>query len=175
MRSNKIHNVDLFTQSANEHFQKHIKTKSKNALEILKVKVDWHALAAPLAEKITEHRQPKSPAGRDSFSLELIIKCFVLQSIYGLSDPRLEEEIADRRSFQIFLDLTRKSSSVWLRWYVFTARPSKNPSLSPFPTIRTRRSGAVSVYYGWPSRSTTDVLIICYLICICIPSNNATP
>lgn len=110
MRSNKIHNVDLFTQAANEHFQKHIKTKSKNALEILKAKVDWHALAAPLAEKITEHRQPKSPAGRDSFSLELIIKCFVLQSIYGLSDPRLEEEIADRRSFQIFLDLTSADS-----------------------------------------------------------------
>jgi IS5 family transposase len=33
-----------------------------------------------------------------------------LQRIYGLSDPRLEEEIADRRSFQMFLDLTSADS-----------------------------------------------------------------
>ena len=38
MRSNKIHNVDLFTQAANEHFQKHIKTQSKQALMIIKEK-----------------------------------------------------------------------------------------------------------------------------------------
>ena len=39
-----------------------------------------------------------------------IIRCFILQRIYNLSDPRLEEEIADRRSFQIFLDLTSADS-----------------------------------------------------------------
>jgi IS5 family transposase len=110
MRSNKIHNVDLFTHAANVHFQKHIKTKSKNALEIIKAQVDWDKLAAPLADKIAQSKQPKSPAGRESFSLVLIIKCFILQSIYGLSDPRLEEEIADRRSFQMFLDLTSADS-----------------------------------------------------------------
>ncbi|MCK9407879.1 MAG: transposase [Bacteroidetes bacterium] len=35
----------------------------------------------------------------------MIVKCFLLQSIYNLSDPRFEEEIADRRSFQLFLGL----------------------------------------------------------------------
>lgn len=40
----------------------------------------------------------------------MIVKCFILQSIYNLSDPRLEEEIADRRSFQIFLDLNSQDS-----------------------------------------------------------------
>ena len=39
-------------------------------------------------------------------SLLVIVKCFILQQIYGLSDPRLEEEIADRRSIQIFLGLS---------------------------------------------------------------------
>jgi IS5 family transposase len=34
----------------------------------------------------------------------------LLQTIYNLSDPRLEEEIADRRSFQIFLGLTSGDS-----------------------------------------------------------------
>jgi IS5 family transposase len=37
MRNNKINNVDLFTQSANDYFKKHIKTQSKQALEI----IDW--------------------------------------------------------------------------------------------------------------------------------------
>ena len=34
----------------------------------------------------------------------------MLQSMYNLSDPRLEEEIADRRSFQIFLGLNSGDS-----------------------------------------------------------------
>ncbi len=37
MRSNKINNVDLFTSAANEKFSKHIKTQSKQALEIIKI------------------------------------------------------------------------------------------------------------------------------------------
>ena len=37
MRNNKINNVDLFTQSANDYFKKHIKTQSKQALDI----IDW--------------------------------------------------------------------------------------------------------------------------------------
>jgi len=110
MRSNKIHNEDLFTNAANENFKKHIKTQSKKALEIIKSKVDWDALATPLAAKIEQSKHPKSPAGRSSFPLVMIIRCFILQRIYGLSDPRLEEEIADRRSFQMFLDLTSADS-----------------------------------------------------------------
>ena len=41
MRSNKINNVDLFTNQANTNYQKHIKTQSKQALEILKKKIDF--------------------------------------------------------------------------------------------------------------------------------------
>ena len=110
MRSNKIHNEDLFTHAANTNFKKHIKTQSKKALEIIKAQVAWDALSKPLAEKIEQSKQPKSPAGRSAFSLVTIIRCFILQRIYNLSDPRLEEEIADRRSFQMFLDLTSADS-----------------------------------------------------------------
>ena len=35
MRSNKLHNSDLFTAAANSHFQKRIKTQSKQALEMI--------------------------------------------------------------------------------------------------------------------------------------------
>ena len=105
MRSNKINNVDLFTSSANENFAKHIKTQSKQALEIIKEKINWDKLLKPVEKEISKQKENNSPAGRRTIDLLVIVKCFILQTIYDLSDPRLEEEIADRRSFQIFLDL----------------------------------------------------------------------
>jgi len=110
MRSNKINNVDLFTSAANDNFNKHIKTQSKQALEIINKKINWTKLLKPIEEIITKTKQNNSPAGRRTFDLLVIVKCFILQSIYDLSDPRLEEEIADRRSFQIFLGLNSSDS-----------------------------------------------------------------
>jgi len=110
MRSNKINNVDLFTSAANDNFNKHIKTQSKQALEIINSKINWIKLLKPIVEIITKTKQNNSPAGRRTFDLLVIVKCFILQSIYNLSDPRLEEEIADRRSFQIFLALNSSDS-----------------------------------------------------------------
>lgn len=100
MRNNKIQNEDLFTQKATENYKKHIKTQSKASLEIIKNSINWSALLQPLDKAIS-----RSETGRRPFDLLIIVKCFILQSIYGLSDPRLEEEIADRRSFQLFLEL----------------------------------------------------------------------
>jgi len=105
MRSNKIDNLDLFTKAANNRFSKHIKTQSKRALEIINKSINWNKLITPLEFVIN-----RSERGRKPFPLILIVKCFILQTIYGLSDPRLEEEIADRRSFQLFLGLTSGDS-----------------------------------------------------------------
>lgn len=105
MRSNKINNVDLFTQTANDRFKKHVKTQSKEALEIINNKIDWSSLIQPL-----ENEFNRSSTGRKPFNILIIVKCFILQTIYNLSDPRLEEEIADRRSFQIFLGLNSGDS-----------------------------------------------------------------
>lgn len=105
MRSNKLHNADLFTEAANTHFQKHIRTQSKRALEIINAKLDWQRLLRPIVKAIENERPSDSPAGRPRHNIELIVKCFLLQFMYNLSDPRLEEEIADRRSFQMFLRL----------------------------------------------------------------------
>jgi len=102
--------MDLFTSTANENFKKHIKTQSKKSLEVINSSIDWESLIKPLEEKIENSKHRKSTAGRKSFSLEIIVKCFLLQVIYDLSDPRLEEEIADRRSFQIFLGLSSGDS-----------------------------------------------------------------
>jgi len=110
MRSNKINNADLFTQRANEKFESHIKTQSKRSLEIIDKKINWKELLKPLEAKLEKRRSSLSEAGRKSFSTEVIVKCMLLQTIFNLSDPRLEEEIADRRSFQIFLGLTSGDS-----------------------------------------------------------------
>jgi transposase, IS5 family len=109
MRSNRIDHMDLFTNSANENYQKHIKTQSKQALEVLKEQIDWNDLVKPIERILRRHRS-EEPAGRKPISLLVIIRCFILQTMYGLSDPRLEEEIADRRSFQLFLDMNSGDS-----------------------------------------------------------------
>lgn len=110
MRSNKINNIDLFTQAANEGYEKHIKTQSKRALETINQKINWNDLISPIEQKLELSKNKNSEAGRRPFSIEVIVKCFILQTIYNLSDPRLEEEIADRRSFQIFLGITSGDS-----------------------------------------------------------------
>ena len=105
MRSNKMDHMDLFTHTANKEFQKHIKTQSKRALEVIDTLINWDSLLKPIGKTI-----PRYDKVRRSFSLLVIVKCFILQTIYSLSDPRLEEEIADRRSFQMFLNLTSGDS-----------------------------------------------------------------
>jgi IS5 family transposase len=105
-RTNKIDNADLFTSAASEHYQKHIKTHSKQTLSFIDKKIDWKRLLQPIERVLSQEKSGLSSAGRPTHDLLVIVKCFLLQSIYNLSDPRLEEEIADRRSFQLFLGLS---------------------------------------------------------------------
>lgn len=109
-RSNKIDNADLFTTAAGAHYQKHIKTQSKQSLNFINEKVDWKKLLQPIERVLSQEKAGLSSSGRPPHDLLVIVKCFLLQSIYNLSDPRLEEEIADRRSFQLFLGLSSGDS-----------------------------------------------------------------
>lgn len=109
MRTNKVNNLDFFTEKANEEFNQHIKTQSKKALQVIDQLVNWDALLQPI-EKAIDARRSDARAGRPRFGMKTIVKCFLLQYIFDLSDPRLEEEIADRRSFQIFLEINSGDS-----------------------------------------------------------------
>jgi transposase, IS5 family len=109
-RSNKIDNADLFTTAATEHYQKHIKTQSKQTLSFINEKIDWKELLRPIERVLSKEKAQLADTGRRPHDLLVIVKCFIIQSIYNLSDPRLEEEIADRRSFQLFLGLTSGDS-----------------------------------------------------------------
>jgi IS5 family transposase len=109
-RTNKINNTDLFTTAASEHYKKHIKTRSKQTLSFINDKIDWGKLLQPIERVLSQEKSGLSSSGRPPHDLLVIVKCFLLQSMYNLSDPRLEEEIADRRSFQLFLNLASGDS-----------------------------------------------------------------
>lgn len=57
MRINKIYNVDLFTSAANDKYNKHIKTQSKRALEIIKSKVEWERIIISIEEVIEKLKE----------------------------------------------------------------------------------------------------------------------
>ena len=65
-------------------------------LEALDAAIDWRPLAA-LANQVRP-----GVAGRPPFPALAMLKALYVQSLYDLSDPRLEEALADRLSFRRF-------------------------------------------------------------------------
>jgi len=66
--------------------------------------------------------------GRPNISVIIMIKLLILQQLYGLSDPQLELQVADRISFRVFLGTTEvipDYTTVWL----FRERLIKNGKL----------------------------------------------
>src|SRR4030043_1001260 len=70
----------------------------------LKKLVDWERFRAEL--EVVRDKERKSIAGRKPFDVILMFKVLVLQSLYNLSDERIEFQIRDRISFMRFLDLS---------------------------------------------------------------------
>jgi IS5 family transposase len=63
------------------------------------------------------YKNKTSHGGRPNIDIEIMIKLLVLQHWFGLSDPELERQVADRISFRIFLGTTEvvpDFSTVWL-------------------------------------------------------------
>jgi IS5 family transposase len=76
--------------------------------------IDWERFRflEPLMYKNKTRR-----GGRPNVDIVIMIKLLVLQRWFGLSDPELERQVADRISFRIFLDTTEvvpDFSTVWL-------------------------------------------------------------
>ena len=70
----------------------------------LKKLVDWERFRPDL--EAVRDKERKSNAGRKAHDVLLMFKVLVLQSLYNLSDERLEFQIRDRISFMRFLGLT---------------------------------------------------------------------
>jgi len=63
------------------------------------------------------YKNKTSHGGRPNIDIVIMIKLLVLQHWFGLSDPELERQVADRISFRIFLGTTEvvpDFSTVWL-------------------------------------------------------------
>jgi len=69
----------------------------------LKKLVDWERFRPEL--EAVRDKERKSNAGRKPFDVVLMFKVLVLQSLYNLSDEKIEFQIRDRISFMRFLDL----------------------------------------------------------------------
>ena len=70
----------------------------------LKKLVDWERFRQEL--EAVRDKERKSNAGRKPFDVVLMFKVLVLQSLYNLSDEKIEFQIRDRISFMRFLDLS---------------------------------------------------------------------
>ena len=63
------------------------------------------------------YKNKSERGGRPNISVIIMIKLLILQQLYGLSDPQLEFQVADRFSFRVFLGTTEvipDYSTVWL-------------------------------------------------------------
>ena len=75
--------------------------------------IDWEAFR-PIITLIYDNKGPKG--GRPNVDEVVMVKLLVLQQWYGLSDPELKRQVADRISFQRFLsfpDSVPDYSTVW--------------------------------------------------------------
>jgi len=83
----------------------------------LKDLVDWERFRPEL--EAARNKERKSNAGRKSFDVILMFKVLVLQSLYNLSDEKMEFQIRDRLSFMRFLglslgDTVPDEKTIWL-------------------------------------------------------------
>jgi IS5 family transposase len=63
------------------------------------------------------YKNKTSKGGRPNIDIVIMVKALVIQHWYGLSDPELERQVADRISFRMFLGTTEvipDFSTVWL-------------------------------------------------------------
>jgi len=75
--------------------------------------IDWEAFR-PIIQPLYDNQGPQG--GRPNIDPVVMVKMLVLQQWYGLSDPELERQVADRLSFQRFLGFPETLpdySTVW--------------------------------------------------------------
>jgi len=76
--------------------------------------VDWNAFL-PIGNSLYKNNTERG--GRPNIDIIIMIKLLILQQLYGLSDPQLELQVADRISFRVFLGTTEvipDYTTVWL-------------------------------------------------------------
>ncbi len=101
----------LIDYSLNEEYEKVKRLGDK--LADVEPLIDWGAFR-PITADMFDNRSQKG--GRPNIDEVVMIKILVLQQWYGLSDPELERQVADRISFRKFLGFSKNVpdySTVW--------------------------------------------------------------
>ena len=83
-------------------------------LSALSALIDWNRFF-PIENSLYKNKSERG--GRPNISVIIMIKLLILQRLYGLSDPQLEFQVADRFSFRVFLGTTEvipDYTTVWL-------------------------------------------------------------
>jgi|SRR5271157_171812 len=101
--------IDFAIRTEYSRFKRH-----RDDLNEIGSQIDWERFRflEPLL-----YKNKTSLGGRPNIDIVIMVKMLVLQHWFGLSDPELEWQVADRFSFRIFLDTTEvvpDFSTVWL-------------------------------------------------------------
>ena len=107
-----------------QEYNEEVQPRGDKLLSLAKL-VDWDAFLR-LGDDLYKNKSERG--GRPNISIIIMIKLLILQQLYGLSDPQLELQVADRISFRVFLGITEvipDYTTVWL----FRERLIKNGKL----------------------------------------------
>jgi len=88
----------LIDYSLNEEYEK-VKRLGDRLAEVDSL-IDWGAFRPTVAGMYRDNREK---GGRPKIDEVVMVKILVLQHWYGLSDPELERQLAERISFRKFL------------------------------------------------------------------------
>ena len=77
------------------------RSRNEGLLEKMNSFIEWDKLV-----RICEGMYNNSHKGRPTIPIEFSLKCLILQYMYNLSDPALEDALIDRLSFQRFLGIS---------------------------------------------------------------------
>lgn len=96
--------------------QQYLKVKGLgDRLELMKQQIDWKPFV-PLVKKV--FHDGTEAGGRPHTDELVIVRCLLLQSWYGLSDPELEFQINDRFSFRNFIGFPESVPDFTTIWNV---------------------------------------------------------
>ncbi len=77
------------------------RSRSDERLKKIDAFVDWDKLESICKQAFSDTRR-----GRPTVPIKISLKCLILQYLYNLSDPELEDALIDRFSFQRFLGIS---------------------------------------------------------------------
>lgn len=84
-------------------------------LPLMKQQIDWRPFV-PIVRSVFHDGEEQG--GRPHTDEIVIVRCLLLQSWYGLSDPELEFQVNDRLSFQNFLDFPERAPDFTTIWKI---------------------------------------------------------